>query len=83
MTSALAKHGLSIDKMTTDQEIAPYGGSVLFKMRGVANASAPLATGFDAAKIKDELIDLGDSLNVEVTMEEATDDSYEGSFYAG
>ena len=83
MTSALAKHGLSIDKMETDQAIAPYGGSVLFKMRGVANAAAPLASGFDPVKIKEELVELGDSLNCEVTMEDNVDDSYQGSFYVG
>ena len=83
ITSSLAKHGLSIDKMETDQQIAPYGGSVLFKMRGIANAAAPLASGFDPAKIKEELFELGDSLNCEVTMEDQADDSYEGSFYAG
>jgi glycine cleavage system transcriptional repressor len=83
MTSALARHGLSIDKMQTDQEIAPYGGSTLFKMKGVATAHAPLQPSFDVTKIKNELIELGDSLNCEVTLEEVADDSYEGSFYAG
>ena len=83
MTTALAKHGLSIDKLETDQEIAPYGGSVLFKMHGIVTASAPLASGFDSVKIKDELIELGDSLNCDVSMEDAADDSYQASFYGG
>lgn len=69
----MAKNGLSIDKMETDQEIAPYGGSTLFKMRGLANASEPLATAFDPVKIRDELIELGESLNCDVSMEEAID----------
>jgi glycine cleavage system transcriptional repressor len=67
ITTALAKHGLSIDKMETDQEIAPYGAAMLFKMRGVATASAPLASGFDISKIKRELEALGDSLNCDVS----------------
>lgn len=83
VTSALAKNGLSIDKMETDQEIAPYGGSVLFKMHGTAVALQPLAKGFDIAKIKRELEELGDSLNCEVSLEDTADDSYNGSFYAG
>eukprot|EP00522_Entomoneis_paludosa_P011869 CAMPEP_0172439018 /NCGR_PEP_ID=MMETSP1065-20121228/133_1 /TAXON_ID=265537 /ORGANISM="Amphiprora paludosa, Strain CCMP125" /LENGTH=208 /DNA_ID=CAMNT_0013187639 /DNA_START=132 /DNA_END=758 /DNA_ORIENTATION=- len=83
MTTALAAHGLSIDKLHTDQEIAPYGGSVLFKMKGIATATAPLAQSFDAIKIKEELADLGDSLNCEVDIEEVVDAHYEGSFYAG
>jgi glycine cleavage system transcriptional repressor len=83
MTSALGKHGLSVDKMETDQEIAPNGGSILFTMRGIANACKPLASGFDPSKIKEELIDLGDALNCDVTMEDVVDDSYQGSFYGG
>ena len=43
ITSALASHGLSIDTMHTDQEIAPHGGAVLFKMHGIVTAGAPLA----------------------------------------
>jgi glycine cleavage system transcriptional repressor len=83
ITAALAKAGLSIDKMETDQEIAPYGGSMLFKMRGVATAAAPLAAGFDAHKIKQEMEELGDTLNCEVTLTDVVDDRYDSSFYAG
>jgi predicted amino acid-binding ACT domain protein len=83
ITSALAAAGLSIDKLETDQEIAPHGGSVLFKMHGTVVAMAPLAKHFDVAKIKADLAELGDSLNCEVTMEDSVDDSYQGSFYAG
>jgi glycine cleavage system transcriptional repressor len=83
ITTALAHAGLSIDKLETDQEIAPHGGSVLFKMHGTAIAIAPLAKHFDIAKIKADLEELGDSLNCEVTMEDSVDDSYQGSFYAG
>lgn len=83
ITSALATAGLSIDKLETDQEIAPHGGSILFKMHGTAIAIAPLAKHFDIAKIKADLEELGDSLNCEVSMEDTVDDSYQGSFYAG
>jgi glycine cleavage system transcriptional repressor len=83
ITSALAKAGLSIDRLHTDQEIAPYGGSTLFKMKGVAIAIAPLPKSFDIQKIKNDLMDLGDSLNCDVTIEDTVDDSYQGSFYAG
>lgn len=83
ITSALAKAGLSIDRLETDQEIAPHGGSVLFKMRGVAIALAPLPKTFDIAKIKAELEELGDSLNCDVTVTDTVDESYQGSFYAG
>jgi glycine cleavage system transcriptional repressor len=76
MTTALAKHGLSVDKMETDQEIAPHGGSMLFKMRGLATAAAPLASGFDISKIKRELEDLGDSLNCDVSLEDVIDDKF-------
>jgi len=83
MTSALAKHGLSIEKMATDQEIAPHGGTVLFRMRGVASAWEPLPKSFDIVQIREELRALGDSLNCEVTLEDAVDDSTSGVFYAG
>lgn len=83
ISSALAKHGLSIEKMQTDQEIAPYGGSMLFRMRGIASAAAPLAKSFDSAVIQKELKDLGDSLNCDVTLEDKIDDSASGVFYAG
>jgi glycine cleavage system transcriptional repressor len=83
ITSALAQAGLSIDRMETDQEIAPHGGSVLFKMRGVAIALAPLPKHFDIRKIKKEISDLGDSLNCTVVLEDMEDESVQGSFYAG
>ena len=82
ITTSLAKHGLSIDKLHTDQEIAPHGGSVLFRMKGLATASAPLAQNFDAQKVQQELAELGDSLNCDVTMEDAENVDYEGVFYA-
>jgi glycine cleavage system transcriptional repressor len=70
VTSILSKNGLSIDKMQTSDEIAPHGGTTLFKMRGTAHAYEPVAHGFDAAKIKDELASLGDDLNCDIFMED-------------
>lgn len=83
MTSAIAKHGLNIEKLETDQDIAPYGGTLLFRMRGVVNAFEPLAKSFDIAKIKQDLADLGDSLNCEVALEDHVDDSTSSVFYGG
>lgn len=83
VTSILAKHGLSIDTMETSDDIAPHGGTTLFRMHGIANAAEPLASGFDVKKIKDELQELGDSLNCDVSLEDVEDESYQGSFYGG
>lgn len=83
MTTALATHGLSIDKLETDQDIAPNGGTVLFKMKGVANAAAPLSKGFDIQHIKEELEELSDGLNCDFTLEDVVDDKFSASFYAG
>jgi len=52
---------------------------MLFKMRGTAVALQPLAKGFDVKKIKAELAELGDSLNCEVTLEDADDGSYQST----
>lgn len=71
MTSAIAKHGLSIDRMHTDQALAPQGGTVLFHINATVTASAPLAAGFDAEKIREDLEAIGDSLNCDVTLEDA------------
>lgn len=83
ITTALTQAGLSIDRMETVQEIAPHGGSVLFKMHGTAIALAPLPKHFDIRKIKSDLSELGDSLNCDVVMEDTVEESVEGSFYAG
>jgi glycine cleavage system transcriptional repressor len=83
VTSILSKNGLNIDKMETSDEIAPHGGTTLFKMRGTAHAYEPVAHGFDPAKIKAELTSLGDDLNCDIAMEDIDEDVYQGSFYAG
>ena len=71
VTTILAQNGLSIDKMETSDEIAPHGGTTLFKMRGIANAAAPLASGFDVQKIREQLSDLGNKMNCDITLENA------------
>ena len=70
VTKILASNGLNIDKMETSDELAVGGSTVLFKMKGVAHAYEPLASGFDVGKIKEELTDLGDSLNCDISLED-------------
>jgi glycine cleavage system regulatory protein len=83
VTAALANAGLNIDKMVTEHEIAPHGGTELFRMHGVATAPGPLAKGFDLDKIKKDMEALGESLNCDVSLEDEVDESASGSFYAG
>ena len=56
--------------METSAEIAPYGGAMLFKMSGIANAAEPLASGFDPVKIDEQLSDLGNQLNCDISLKE-------------
>jgi glycine cleavage system transcriptional repressor len=83
VTSSIAKHGLSIDSLHTSQEIAPYGGTMLFTMRGTATAAAPLAKSFDISVIKQDLVALGNSLNCDVALDDLHEDKDSASFYAG
>jgi hypothetical protein len=66
--------------METDQELAPLGGTMLFRMRCVCNAFEPLPESFDLTATRGELELLGDSLNCEVTMEDDSEDSSSGAF---
>lgn len=72
LTSVLARNGLSIDKMETSQEDAPFGGATLFVVTGIANAHKPLPDGFDPDSVRDELEGLGDELNCDVTLEDVS-----------
>lgn len=83
VTSILSQNGLNIDKMETTDEIAPHGGTTLFKMHGIAHAYRPLSAGFDVNKIKDQLSTLGDEMNCDIYMQDIAEDEYQGSFYAG
>jgi glycine cleavage system transcriptional repressor len=84
VTSILCQNGLSIDKMETSDEISPHGGTILFKMKGRANALEPLASGFDVSIIKKELAEFGDSMNCDISMTDVADDEHQGgSLYVG
>jgi glycine cleavage system transcriptional repressor len=83
VTKILSTNGLNIDKLETSDELAPEGSTVLFKMKGIAHAYSPLASGFDVGKIKNELSELGDSLNCDIMLEDITGQEYHGSFHAG
>lgn len=69
--------------MKTYEESAPYGGTTLFHMTGIATSPSPLANGFDPQAIKEELVELGDELNCDIDLEDNVDEKYSGSFYAG
>ena len=66
VTSVLAKHNLSIDTMETADEIAAQ----LFKIDGICTALAPLPKSFDSDVIREELFELGNSLNCDITLED-------------
>ena len=73
VTSFLAHHGLSVDRLETDDcTIAPHGGTVLFKMKGIANALEPLASGFSIPAIEDGINKLADELNCDITIQNVT-----------
>jgi len=83
VTKILAKNRLNIDELKTFEESAPYGGTMLFHMSGIATSPAPLANGFDPKAIRDELQALGDEMNCDIDLEDMLDDKYSASFYAG
>ena len=81
VTSVLSKHGLSIETMGTTEEIAPYGGTSLFRMKGIAHAFEPLPKTFDASQIREELQELGNDLNCDLNLEDVEEESFSGRFY--
>jgi glycine cleavage system transcriptional repressor len=70
VTKILSSHGLNIDKLETSDELAPGGSTVLFRMRGVAHAYVPLASGFDVGRVRQDLADLADALNCDIALED-------------
>ena len=52
-------------------------------MSGIATSPAPLANGFDSKVIREELEQLGDEMNCDITLEDMRDDKYSASFYGG
>lgn len=73
VTAVLAHYGLSIDKLKTGEDIAPYGGTTLFHMQAVANALEPVAKDFSPDRVREELENLGDALNCDVELEDVED----------
>eukprot|EP00537_Pseudo-nitzschia_pungens_P019480 CAMPEP_0172409036 /NCGR_PEP_ID=MMETSP1061-20121228/76161_1 /TAXON_ID=37318 /ORGANISM="Pseudo-nitzschia pungens, Strain cf. pungens" /LENGTH=349 /DNA_ID=CAMNT_0013145183 /DNA_START=238 /DNA_END=1288 /DNA_ORIENTATION=- len=74
VTKILSSHGLNIDSLETTDELAPQGGTVLFRMIGITHAYEPLSAGFDVEKIKQELSELGDALNCDILLIDLDDD---------
>ena len=70
VTRMLAENGLNIDDLSTNEEEAPFGGTTLFVMEGVATAPSPLPKSFNEETIKEKLATLGDSLNCDITLEQ-------------
>ena len=68
------KHHLHIDKMETSEEAAPFGGTSLFRMNCIISAMSPLASGFNADIIQDELQILGNMMNCDITLETLHDE---------
>ena len=83
VTAVLAANGLSVDRLTTGEEIAPHGGTTLFRMTCLATAHEPLAKDFHAEAIRVQLEGLGERLNCDVTMEDVQDESIGASFMGG
>jgi glycine cleavage system regulatory protein len=83
VTSLLASNGLSIDKLSTGQDIAPHGGTTLFHMHCIATAQEPLAKDFDVEKIRSQLDTLAERLNCDIELEDVQDDSIGASFMGG
>ena len=83
VTAILSKNGVSIHKMETSDEIAPHGGTTLFKMRGIATVAEPLPASFNPSKIEDELSALGDQMNCDIALEEMSPDDFEPDLLVG
>lgn len=82
LVSIFAKKGITIDKMTTSQKEAPFGGTELFTMDGTVSAYEPLASNFDWAAIQSEVQELGESLNCDADLEEVTRDYCDANLVA-
>merc|ERR1711971_8508 len=68
VTSILQKHGLGVDVMETMEEEAPFGGTTLFHIDGIAVASKPLRSDFDSAAVQEELQKLGEKFNCDIDL---------------
>eukprot|EP00586_Coscinodiscus_wailesii_P016611 CAMPEP_0172497946 /NCGR_PEP_ID=MMETSP1066-20121228/107393_1 /TAXON_ID=671091 /ORGANISM="Coscinodiscus wailesii, Strain CCMP2513" /LENGTH=231 /DNA_ID=CAMNT_0013270993 /DNA_START=47 /DNA_END=742 /DNA_ORIENTATION=+ len=70
ITSILARHALSIETMETSEHIGPYGGTTLFTIDSIVTASKPLPKSFNIDEIRKELVEAGDKLNCDVSLED-------------
>lgn len=68
VTSILARNGLSIEKLETSDDIAPHGGTTLFRMQGVAHAYEPLTARFSVDRVREELEAMADHLNCDIEL---------------
>uniref|UniRef100_A0A7S0GHT8 ACT domain-containing protein n=1 Tax=Proboscia inermis TaxID=420281 RepID=A0A7S0GHT8_9STRA len=73
VTSVLSKNRLSIESLLTTSEDAPFGGTKLFKMEGVATVSKPLPKSFNIVSVQEELSALGDNLNCDIELSPSDD----------
>ena len=82
VTQILAKHRLNIDSLkTSEDKSTPYGGVSLFTMSGTATTPLPLLKSFDPDIVRNELEELGDQMNCDITLEDVLDASSSASFY--
>ena len=69
VTKILASHGLSIDRMTTAQEDAPFGGTTLFFMEGLVTKGPGTMPGvLNSSTLREELCTLGKSMNCDIDL---------------
>mmetsp|Transcript_2280 Transcript_2280/g.3388 ORF Transcript_2280/g.3388 Transcript_2280/m.3388 type:complete len:224 (+) Transcript_2280:69-740(+) len=76
LTSVLARNQLTIANMKTKHEEAPFGGTELFTVEGRSVAYEPLASNFEWTKIREELKELGDSLNCDIEFDNVTGSTF-------
>jgi glycine cleavage system transcriptional repressor len=72
-TSLLAHHRFNIERLKTSNQQAPHGGTTLFHVEGIVNVLEPMPSGFDIKTIRDELAELGNSLNCDIALDDITD----------
>mmetsp|Transcript_27631 Transcript_27631/g.42842 ORF Transcript_27631/g.42842 Transcript_27631/m.42842 type:complete len:215 (+) Transcript_27631:35-679(+) len=75
VTRLLAENGMNINDLRTSEESAPFGGTTLFSMEGMATVNSPLPKTFDPDNIRLKLADLGDSLNCDISLEDVEEES--------
>jgi glycine cleavage system transcriptional repressor len=69
VTTLLNSHGLSIDTMeTSEADPVAYGGTTLFVIDGLATATEERAKKIDTDKIREELAELGEYLNCDISL---------------